>query len=152
MAISDVEFDQSVKLDFEREMLGTYISDHPLYAVESTCSRRRPTAPLVSLREQADELAKSNRPFKIGGIFSPRCRFAPPRTVEPYARTVLEDLGGSIEVNFSSKVFEKCSGYLAKDNIVIVKVRVDVRDEEPRFGAHGRRGAARESGRRTNCV
>ena len=133
VAIADVEFDQSVKLDFEREMLGTYISDHPLYAVEHLLATKT-DGPLVSLREQADELAKSNRPFKIGGIFS-EVQLRTTKDGRSYARTVVEDLGGSVEVNFSSKVFERCSGYLAKDNVVIVKVRVDVRDEEPRFGA-----------------
>jgi DNA polymerase-3 subunit alpha len=131
--ISNVEFDQPVKLDFEREMLGTYISDHPLYAVEHVLAAKT-DGTLVSLREQADDLAKSNRPFKIGGIFS-EVQLRTTKDGRAYARTVVEDLGGSVEVNFSSKVFEKCSGYLAKDNIVVVKVRVDVRDEEPRFGA-----------------
>ncbi len=133
VSIADVEFDQTVKLDFEREMLGTYVSDHPLYAVEHVLATKT-DGTLVSLREQADELAKSNRPFKIGGIFS-EVQLRTTKDGRSYARTVVEDLGGSVEVNFSSKVFEKCSGYLAKDNIVIVKVRVDVRDEEPRFGA-----------------
>ncbi|MDH2903183.1 MAG: DNA polymerase III subunit alpha [Actinomycetota bacterium] len=133
VAIPDTEFEQSVKLDFEREMLGTYVSDHPLYAVEHVLATKT-DGTLVSLREQADELAKSNRPFKIGGIFS-EVQLRTTKDGRAYARTVVEDLGGSVEVNFSSKVFEKCSGYLAKDNIVVVKVRVDVRDDEPRFGA-----------------
>ena len=131
--LSPVEFDQSVKLDFEREMLGTYISDHPLYAVEHALATKT-DGTLVSLREQAEDLAKANRPFKIGGIFS-EVQLRTTKDGRAYARTVVEDLGGSIEVNFSSKVFDKCSGYLAKDNIVVVKVRVDVRDDEPRFGA-----------------
>ncbi|MBW4030448.1 MAG: DNA polymerase III subunit alpha [Acidobacteria bacterium] len=131
--ISSVEFDQSVKLDFEREMLGTYVSDHPLYAVEHLLATKTDGS-LVSLREQAEDLARANRPFKIGGIFS-EVQLRTTKDGRAYARTVVEDLGGSVEVNFSSKVFEKCSGYLAKDNIVVVKVRVDVRDEEPRFGA-----------------
>jgi DNA polymerase-3 subunit alpha len=133
LAISPVEFEQPVKLDFEREMLGTYISDHPLYAVEHLLATKT-DGTLVSLREQADELARSNRPFKIGGIFS-EVQLRTTKDGRAYARTVLEDLGGSLEVNFSSKVFEKCSGSLAKDNVVVVKVRVDVRDDEPRFGA-----------------
>ncbi len=131
--IADVEFDQSVKLDFEREMLGTYVSDHPLYALEHVLAAKT-DGTLVSLREQVEELSKSNRPFRIGGILS-EVQVRTTKDGRAYARTVVEDLGGSVEVNFSSKVFEKCSGYLAKDNVVVVKVRVDVRDEEPRFGA-----------------
>jgi len=40
-----------------------------------------------------------------------------------YARVVLEDLGATMEINFSANNFEKFSGFLAKDNIVLVKVR-----------------------------
>ena len=131
--ISSVEFEQPVKLDFEREMLGTYVSDHPLFAVEHLLATKT-DGTIASLREQAEDLSKANRPFKIGGIFS-EVQLRTTRDGRAYARTVLEDMGASVEVNFSSRVFEKCSGYLAKDNVVVVKVRVDVRDEEPRFGA-----------------
>ena len=133
IAISPVEFEQPVKLDFEKEMLGTYISDHPLYAVEHVLAAKT-DGNVVSLREQAEDLAKSNRLFRIGGIFS-EVQLRTTKEGRAYARTVLEDLGGSVELNFSSKVFEKCSGFLAKDNVVVVKVRVDVRDETPRFMA-----------------
>ena len=51
-----------------------------------------------------------------------------------YARVVLEDLGGSMEVNFSANNFEKFSGFLAKDNVVVMKVRPSF-DEELRFSA-----------------
>ena len=37
--VADMEFEQSVKLDFEREMLGTYISDHPFYEVGEASPR-----------------------------------------------------------------------------------------------------------------
>ena len=51
-----------------------------------------------------------------------------------YARVVLEDLGASMEINFSANNFEKFSGFLAKDNIVLVKVRPGY-EEELRFSA-----------------
>jgi DNA polymerase-3 subunit alpha len=131
VAIPPVEFDPSLKLNFEREMLGTFISDHPLYAVEHLLATKT-DGPIASLREQAEDVGNSHQSFRVGGIFS-EVVLRTSKDGQPYARTVLEDLGGSIEVHFSTKSFERVSGYLAKDNIVIVKVRVDGRDEEPRF-------------------
>jgi DNA polymerase-3 subunit alpha len=131
IAVPAVEFDSAVKLNFEREMLGTYISDHPLYAVENLLATKTDGS-IVSLREQAEDLGGAHQTFRVGGIFS-EVVLRTSKDGQPYARTVLEDLGGSIEVNFSTKNFARVSGLLAKDNIVAVKVRVDVRDEEPRF-------------------
>ena len=129
--LSSVEFEKSVKLEFEREMLGTYVSDHPLYEVEPLLATR--TDGIVTyLKEHAEEIAASNIPFRVGGIFS-EVQLRTTKDEKPYARTVLEDLGGSVEINVSSKAFSRTSGSLAKDNIVICKVRIDIRDEEPRF-------------------
>ena len=133
IALSDVEFEKSVKLDFEREMLGTYISDHPLYEVESALAAKT-DGTLVEIRERGEELSRAGRAFTIGGILS-EVQIRTTKAGQQYARTVLEDLGGSIEINFSARNFEKCSGFLTKDNIVLMKVRVDSRDEELRFSA-----------------
>ncbi len=129
--ISDVEFAQAVKLDFEREMLGTYISDHPLYAVADALAARTDGS-IVTIRERADELAQAGRPVTIGGVLA-EVQVRTTRAGQPYARVVLEDLGGALEVIISAKKFDECSGLLAKDNVVLVKGRIDVRDEEVRF-------------------
>ena len=39
-AIPDIEFDKTTKLTFEKEMLGVYISDHPLMGAEATLRRK----------------------------------------------------------------------------------------------------------------
>jgi len=133
IALSDIEFEKSVKLDFEREMLGTYISDHPLYEVESALAAKT-DGNVLSIRERGEELAKAGRAVTVGGILA-EVQIRTTKAGQQYARTVLEDLGGSIEINFSARNFEKCSGFLAKDNIVLIKVRIDSRDDELRFSA-----------------
>ena len=60
IALSDIEFDKSVKLDFEREMLGTYISDHPLYEVESQLATKTDGS-IISVRERGEELARTGK-------------------------------------------------------------------------------------------
>ncbi len=129
--ISDVEFDQSVKLDFEREMLGTYISDHPLYAVADALAARTDGS-IDSVRERAEELSLAGRPVTIGGLLA-EVQVRTTRAGQQYARVVVEDLGGALEVIISARKFDELSGYLAKDNVVLLKGRIDLRDDEVRF-------------------
>ena len=82
LAVSDIEFEQSIKLDFEREMLGTYVSDHPLYGVMDVLATKTEGS-IVAVRERAEEFSLSSRPVTVGG-FSPKCRSARPR---PTSRT-----------------------------------------------------------------
>ena len=131
--LGEVEFDKTVKLDFEREMLGTYISDHPLYEIEGTLATRTDGS-ILSIRERGDELAKTGRAITVGGILA-EVQLRQTKAGQQYARVVLEDLGGSMEINVSARNFAKVSGFLAKDNIVLVKVRPDSRDDELRFTA-----------------
>jgi DNA polymerase-3 subunit alpha len=133
IAISDLEFDKSVKLDFEREMLGTYISDHPLYEIESALAARTDGS-IVSIRERGEDLAKAGKVITVGGILA-EVQLRTTKAGQQYARVVLEDLGGSMEINFSARKFEECSGFLAKDNVVLIAGRLDARDEELRFSA-----------------
>jgi DNA polymerase-3 subunit alpha len=132
IALSDIEFDRTVKLDFEREMLGTYISDHPLYEVESTLATKT-DGTITSVRERGEDLARTGKAVTVGGILA-EVQIRTTKMGKQYARVVLEDLGGAIEINFSANNFEKFSGFLAKDNIVLIKVRPGY-EEELRFSA-----------------
>ncbi len=129
----DIEFDPSVKLDFEREMLGTYLSDHPLNDIGQRLVARTDGA-ITSVRERAEELANSSQSVTVGGILA-EVQLRQTKAGRTYARVVLEDLGGSLEINFSVAAFERFSGFLVKDSIVLVKVRVSDNDEELRFSA-----------------
>jgi DNA polymerase-3 subunit alpha len=132
IVLSDIEFDKSVKLDFEREMLGTYISDHPLYEVESTLATKT-DGTIISVRERGEDLARTGKAVTVGGILA-EVQIRTTKMGKQYARVVLEDLGATMEINFSANNFEKFSGFLAKDNIVLVKVRPGY-EEELRFSA-----------------
>ena len=131
--IPAAEYEQSVKLDFEREMLGTYVSDHPLYAVEKLLATRA-DGTITYLKENAEADQRIANPFTVGGILS-EVTLRTTKEGKPYARTVLEDLGGALELNISSAGFGRVSGSLAKDNIVLARVRFDIRDDEVRFTA-----------------
>ena len=131
--LSDVEWDKSVRLDFEREMLGTYLSDHPLYEVEGALLAKTDGS-ILSVLERGEELARAGKAITVGGILV-EVQVRTTKTNQPYARVVLEDLSAPMEIIFSVRRFGEFSGYLAKDNIVLVRGRLDHRDNEVHFSA-----------------
>jgi len=88
---------------------------------------------IISVRERGEELARTGKAVTVGGILA-EVQIRTTKMGKQYARVVLEDLGASMEINFSANNFEKFSGFLTKDNIVLVKVRPGF-DEELRFSA-----------------
>jgi DNA polymerase-3 subunit alpha len=131
--LADLEFESSVKLDFEREMLGTYLSDHPLNDIGASLATRTDGS-VLEIRERAEELAGSGKVVTVGGILS-EVQLRQTKANKQYARVMLEDLGGSMEINFSVAAFERFSGFLAKDNVVLIKVRISDNDDELRCSA-----------------
>ncbi len=133
IALPDQEWEPAVKLDFEREMLGTYVSDHPLYKVEAALAARCDVT-IQGVLDRGEELAAAGRALTLGGLLA-EVQMRTTRAGQPYARVVLEDLTGSMEIILSARRFGEYSGFLAKDNVVLVKGRLDHRDEEVRFTA-----------------
>ncbi len=133
VAVGEVEFDKSVLLDFEREMLGTYVSNHPLRDVAARLSLRT-DGTVGEIRERAEELARTGKVVTVGGILA-EVQLRQTKVGRTYARVVLEDLGGAMELNFSVNAFEKYGGFLAKDRVVLARIRVSENDEEVRCNA-----------------
>jgi len=73
-------------------MLGTYISDHPLYEMKA-CSRPRPTARLFQLENGARIWPRRAKVITVGGILA-EVQLRTTKAGQQYARVVLEDLGG----------------------------------------------------------
>src|SRR5919106_1220134 len=123
--ISLEEFDKSILLAFEKEMLGLYVSDHPLLGVEGLLARMT-DAPLSALgsRPQGDILT-------VGGMVSGMSKRVT-RRGEVMVIMALEDLSGAVvEVIAFPKVAETYAGLIRPDAILIIKGRTDrdVRDD-----------------------
>ena len=145
VAIPDAEWDKKTRLNFEREMLGLYISDHPLLGVEHILARDTDIS-LAELMTPADEGGDEDRPaaapaqngrgegqiVKIGGILSGVTRKVT-KQGNLWAAATLEDLGGAIEVLFFPQTYQLYAAAIADDAIVIVKGRVDRRDDVPKL-------------------
>ncbi|HEX6261515.1 MAG TPA: DNA polymerase III subunit alpha, partial [Actinomycetota bacterium] len=117
------EFEKQELLALEKQVLGQYVTDHPLLAVRERLEAQTDvdTSALVSLGD-GDVVT-------VGGIIgSANRRFT--KKGEPYAILRLEDLVGGVQVVAFPSVFEKVTDLLAPDRIVLVKGRVDLRGRE----------------------
>ena len=122
VAIPDVDFDKVQRLRFEKEMLGLYVSDHPLMGVEGAL-RRRSDATIADLEERPE-----GEVLTIGGVVTALQRKFTKKG-DPMGVFVLEDLQASVEVTLFPRVMQEQGYKLADDAIVLVKARIDRRDE-----------------------
>src|SRR5579875_186022 len=141
--VPDGEWDKKVLLSFEREMLGLYVSDHPLLGVEHVLAAATDCS-VGQLVGSADETADTERGpaasrpdgqiVTVGGILSGVQRKVT-RQGAPWATATLEDLEGAIEVLFFPATYQQCLGVVIEDAIVVVKGRLDRREEVPKLVA-----------------
>ena len=122
------EWEKSLLLAYEREMLGLYVSDHPLLGVEHVLSQYvdRPISSLTS-----DEVS-DGQIVTVGGLVTGIQRKMS-KQGNPWAIDTLEDLEGAIDIMFFSNAYQSAGTLLAEDAVLAIKGRVDKREETPRF-------------------
>ena len=126
--IPDQEFSKSQRLAFEKEMLGLYVSDHPLMGAERALRRYADTT-LTELKEMREGEMRT-----VGGVVTALARKYTKRG-DLMATFVLEDLGGAVEVMVFPKTMANFGELLAEDAIVCVKARIDIREDAPKLMA-----------------
>jgi DNA polymerase-3 subunit alpha len=124
--IPDLEFDRKTRLAFEKEMLGLYVSDHPLKGAEGLL-RRRSECSILELEAAEDGAVRS-----LGGLVTNLQRKWT-RKGDLMAVFVLEDLQATIECMVFPKTMQTHGHLLEDDAIVVVKGRVDKRDDTPKL-------------------
>jgi DNA polymerase III subunit alpha len=131
VAIPDTEFDKAQRLAFEKEMLGLYVSDHPLMGFEVALARHTDST-LSDMRE--DDVAVGDRsPVRtVGGVVTD-LRRSYTKKGDLMARFVLEDLQAAMEVFVFPKTMAEYGALIENDAIVVVKGRLDTREEEPKI-------------------
>ncbi|MFD6682399.1 DNA polymerase III subunit alpha [Micromonospora parva] len=129
--IGDSEWDKRDKLAFEREMLGLYVSDHPLFGLEHILNAAADTT-IASLAEEG--AVPDGAVVTLAGILSGVQRRVT-KQGRAWASATLEDLAGGVETLFFPNTYEVIGQYIAEDAIVVVKGRVDRRDDTPRIMA-----------------
>jgi DNA polymerase-3 subunit alpha len=121
------EWDKKLLLAYEREMLGLYVSDHPLLGVEHILSAGA-DATIADLTGSCDDGAI----VTVGGIIAGLTRKVT-KTGSPWAVIQLEDLDGGVETLFFPATYAQVSHQLIEDEVVFVKARVDKREDVPRL-------------------
>jgi DNA polymerase-3 subunit alpha len=127
-SIPEGEWEKADLLAFEREMLGLYVSDHPLSGVEHVLSAAADT-PLLALNEDS---VPDGKVVTVAGILGGVTRKVT-KAGKSWAMAQLEDLSGSVEALFFPATYELVSMHIAEDAIVVLKARVDKRDDVPRL-------------------
>lgn len=119
------DWDKKQRLAFEREMLGLYVSDHPLSGIEHVLA----AAADVSIATlNADEARPDGSTVVVAGLITSLQRKMS-KQGNPWAAVTIEDLEGSVEVMFFGETYLAYSTVLAEDAVVVIRGRVRRRDE-----------------------
>ena len=127
--IPSTEWDKSTLLTFEREMLGLYVSDHPLLGVEHVLRSHTD----MSISQLLDD-GPQDAMVTIGGLITGIQRKVS-RQGASWAVVNVEDLEGAIEVLFFSNTYNQYALSLTEDRVVVVRGRFSRTDEQVRFTA-----------------
>ncbi len=119
------EWDRKALLDFEREMLGLYVSDHPLRGLERLL--RAEATHQILAATTAQGVAEGELVTFAGLVTHVDRRLA--RSGNAYGIVTLEDLTGETEVSFFGKVFDQYSRDLTEDAVVVIKARARERGD-----------------------
>ena len=128
--IPNQEWDKALLLSYEREMLGLYVSDHPLLGVEHLL-RSSTDMPISHINEEG---IGHEQIVTIGGLITQIQRKVS-RQGTPWAIVTVEDLEGAVDVMFFSNSYTQHSMNLIEDRIVIIRGRVDKREEQVKIMA-----------------
>ncbi|MCU1621776.1 MAG: polymerase alpha subunit [Frankiales bacterium] len=120
------EWDKAVLLAYEREMLGLYVSDHPLFGVEHVIAAHVDT-PISGIIDKDDGSS-----VVVGGLLSSVTRKVT-KQGNAWAAVQLEDLEGSVEVLFFPATYQLAAVHLVEDAVVLIRGRVDKRDDTPKL-------------------
>ena len=126
--IPDVEFDKGDRLRSEKEMLGLYVSDHPLFGVETALRRK-----VEQLASPSSLDLDDGAHARSSAASSPVSSASSPRRATRWPCSCSRTSTASIEVTVFPRTLAEQGHKLVDDVIVTVKGRLDRRDES-RFG------------------
>ena len=122
--VPEEEWDDKHKLALEREMLGLYVSGHPLNSVAHLLAAQVDHAiPAILGGDVANDVQ-----VRVGGILASVNRRVN-RSGMPWASAQLEDLTGGIEVMFFPQTYALVGAEIADDAVVLVAGRVRIQDD-----------------------
>ena len=124
------EFDEKELLSMEKEMLGIYISGHPLDKLRKQIENMSTinTLKMIQIKEQND-LSLDGKPVKyIGIINSIKKKYTKRNTLMAFM--TVEDLYGSTEIIVFDSCYSKSQHILLEENIVLIEGRLSIREDD----------------------
>ncbi|WP_182355139.1 DNA polymerase III subunit alpha [Flaviflexus huanghaiensis] len=128
------EWNRRDKLAFEREMLGLYVSDHPLRGLEQTLAKRANTQISTLL---GDTALKDGKTVTVAGLLTNVQHRVAKSSGNPYALVRIEDLGGEVTIMFTGRTYQAYSSSLQADAVMLISGRVSLRDDGVTIHADG---------------
>ncbi len=125
------EFDKDMLLAYEKEVLGIYISGHPLEEYEARMKRNitAKTSDFIHDEETGETIVEDGKSVWIGGMITSKS-LKTTKSNKMMAFVTVEDLFGSVEVILFPKDYEANSRFINVDDKVFVKGRVQISEEE----------------------
>ena len=131
------EMDMKDLLFLEKEMLGIYISGHPLdkYREKIEAQTNVNSLDFIDANQEIEitgsvKTFKDNQEVVYGGIISKvKKKYTKKNTIMAFVN--VEDLYGSTEIIVFDSVYSRCSDTLIEDNVVLIQGRISIREDEP---------------------
>jgi DNA polymerase III subunit alpha len=114
------------KLAFEREMLGLYVSDHPLAGLELQLAKHA-SGSIADII--ASESTQDGDTVTIAGLVTNVQHRTAKNSGNQYGMIQVEDFGGEMTVMFMGKAYQEFAPALVGDSIVVIRGRVSLRDD-----------------------
>ena len=119
------EWPRKELLSLERDMLGLYVSDHPLAGLEIALAREAET----SIAELLGSDREDGSTVTIAGLITGVNHRVARNSGNPYAQVTIEDFGGEIAIMFLGKTYHNYQSDLVGDSVVALRGRISRRDE-----------------------
>jgi len=128
MTVPRTELSKSVRLAYEKEMLGQYVTDHPLLGIENILACQTDTS-IATVTEGGDGqvVTVAGIVTKVGKKFT--------RKGDLMYLIDLEDLEASAEVIVFPAVAERSNGLVEVDRVLVVKAKIDRKEDIPKLVA-----------------
>ena len=130
--VPDIEWERDVKLAIEREMLGLYVSGHPLDGLDDLLEKYRNAT--VSDALEADDTKVPENPWQgpdifLTGLVKEVEQRRTKQSGDLMGSMILEDRSGEIKCVAFPKVFVEAQQYMVRDSVVSVKGKVSINKE-----------------------
>jgi DNA polymerase III subunit alpha len=122
------EYEKNELLRLEKEVLGLYVSEHPLSGIRDQL-RRKSDATVAELERRRD-----GEVVTIGGIVA-GVRHMTTKRGDAMVFLRLEDITGSVETVVFNQTYDKARELCTADRILIVKARIDRKEGETKLVA-----------------